>query len=249
MADRPDQTALLCEHCGYVLDGLEDRTSCPECGVPIARSLPSARTGTPFQNDPTWRGLARQCAMLARRPGSLFGHARIGHSSDASLLFRSIAAASFAACAPTYALLIAASARGDNEELLIAGTLLACLMWGLLNVLLYTLTAIERAGITFFATRHGWRVPRPVAQMICANAAPGWIAAGVLFTLGLFAVPAMMRLARDLPPPWQTWAAAAAASLPLMGFVAGMIVFETLVFIGVRRCRYANWAALARRTN
>lgn len=243
MSDRSDSTSLLCERCGYVLEGLESHLACPECGRPIAESLPNARTGTPFQNDPTWRGLARQCVMLAREPGALFALARIGRIADDSLLFRSAAAAAFAALAPACTVLLARAFPGLREHELIIGLCVAALLWGLLTALLLVLTAIERAGITFFARRRGWRVPTPVARTICANAAPGWIAAAVFFNLALLALPGAMRLAGNAPAPWRTAAEAGAASLPAAGFIAGMLVFETLVYIGVRRCRWANWAA------
>ena len=34
MPDRPwkDEYTLLCEKCGYVIEGLEDSKVCPECG-------------------------------------------------------------------------------------------------------------------------------------------------------------------------------------------------------------------------
>jgi hypothetical protein len=38
------EATLLCERCGYVLEGLDERGACPECGQPIAESLPSRRT-------------------------------------------------------------------------------------------------------------------------------------------------------------------------------------------------------------
>lgn len=34
----PAETDLLCEHCGYTLNGLPDDSRCPECGEPIAPS-------------------------------------------------------------------------------------------------------------------------------------------------------------------------------------------------------------------
>ncbi|MBX3407549.1 MAG: hypothetical protein KF869_12385 [Phycisphaeraceae bacterium] len=242
--DRESSDAtLLCEGCGYVLEGLDAGGACPECGRPIVESLPGARTGSPFQNDPTWRGFIRQCVMLIREPGRLFARARIGHSADAPLLFRSVAVASIAALAPLCGFALAAAGRSSREHDIIAVLMFLFSLWGVFTVLLLVLTTIERVGITFFANRRGWRVPPPVARTICANAAPGWIAAGVLCGIGLCAVPAMLRVARDVPPPWRTTADAAAASPPLLGFIAGMIVFEMLVYVGVRRCRYANWAA------
>lgn len=60
------QFDLLCENCGYVLSGLDRDGACPECGRPIAQSLPSARTlvfGT--SASVPWFSLARE---LMTRP-------------------------------------------------------------------------------------------------------------------------------------------------------------------------------------
>ena len=45
-----DAYTLLCERCGYIVDGLPEDGPCPECGCEIAMSLPQRRTGTPWQN-------------------------------------------------------------------------------------------------------------------------------------------------------------------------------------------------------
>ena len=47
-----DDTTLLCERCGYSLEGLPHTHTCPECGVPIRESLPAQRTGSPWQRSP-----------------------------------------------------------------------------------------------------------------------------------------------------------------------------------------------------
>src|SRR5213075_1044888 len=36
----PEETALLCEKCGYMLNGIPTDSLCPECASPIAESLP-----------------------------------------------------------------------------------------------------------------------------------------------------------------------------------------------------------------
>jgi len=39
----PEDSALLCEKCGYIVDGIPADSLCPECGSPIANSLPANR--------------------------------------------------------------------------------------------------------------------------------------------------------------------------------------------------------------
>jgi hypothetical protein len=40
---------LLCENCGYVLNGLPDTSRCPECGTPIAQSIGNHRHPPPWE--------------------------------------------------------------------------------------------------------------------------------------------------------------------------------------------------------
>lgn len=44
----PSENDLLCEHCGYTLNGLPHDGRCPECGEPVADSLGIGRT------EPAW---------------------------------------------------------------------------------------------------------------------------------------------------------------------------------------------------
>ena len=70
MPDRPwkDEYTLLCEKCGYVIEGLDTAGNCPECGKPIAESLPERRVGTPWQQSPGVGSLVRTWWMTLRHP-------------------------------------------------------------------------------------------------------------------------------------------------------------------------------------
>jgi hypothetical protein len=48
-ADVPADDAILCEGCGYTLDGLPVTSNCPECGKPIAQSA-----GDEHRRPPAW---------------------------------------------------------------------------------------------------------------------------------------------------------------------------------------------------
>src|SRR5205085_9325028 len=39
----PEESALLCEKCGYIVNGIPMDSLCPECAAPIAESLPETR--------------------------------------------------------------------------------------------------------------------------------------------------------------------------------------------------------------
>jgi hypothetical protein len=55
----PADTDLLCEQCGYRLNGLADDGNCPECGTPVAGSTTASPRRPPAWEDPAagsaWR--------------------------------------------------------------------------------------------------------------------------------------------------------------------------------------------------
>jgi hypothetical protein len=115
---------------------------------------------------------------------------------------------------------------------------------------IWILTWIEHVGIRFFAKRRGWRLTRVAAWQICAHASVGWMLAGLFPMLILALGYSVQRLLGvvprwtiDLSPvastPIQINIATAGIAGEVIGFLAGLLIFESLVYVGVRRCRYA----------
>ena len=105
------------------------------------------------------------------------------------------------------------------------------------------LTAVERLGIRFFGRVHKARVTECIARALTTHASAAWLAGAVLFAAGLAVgtrvhegtmgqnVGASRGLMMLSP-----------ALLAMLGGFFGMLWFETIVYLGLRRCRFANRA-------
>lgn len=66
----PAENDLLCEGCGYTLNGLPDDSNCPECGKPIAESSPELRK--PPEWELTGRGFVATTWEVLWRPARFY---------------------------------------------------------------------------------------------------------------------------------------------------------------------------------
>jgi len=215
---------FLCENCGYPLRDLAGEVSCPECGRAIGESDPACRVGTAWQRRPspdTW--LTTSLAVFLR-PGRLWSRARVEWRRAGALLVVNVTFAGLLSAG----LALAATGSGWGASLL--GGLVASGVY-------LALTGVEWAGIRFFGQRRGWRTTGQVALVVCAHASVGWILVGPLFFPMAIVVRALGRLW-----PWLGLGPAAALG---GAFFLGMLIFETLVYVGFRRMRYANAPAAA----
>jgi hypothetical protein len=222
---------LLCESCGYDITSLERDLNCSECGRPIAASLPDARTGSPFQARPTPASFLATWWLTLSRPASIFSSIRIEPRISGVMLRLNLLVAG---------VLLSPGPWTDFARVL---NRQAGLAWALNLVIsiaaLWLLTRVEMVGIRTFGARRGWRISPVVATAVCAHASVGWVVTGVLFLLSL-TVP-VPRMGVTLPPAFGAWNINVAVVLaPLSALLAGLLVFELLVYMGVRRCRYAN---------
>lgn len=232
----PADDVLLCERCGYVLDATPREGMCPECGKPVAESLPERRVGSAWQERPTWSSLARTAWLVHRRPGGVWDLLRTtAHDQSPANVGCTLATL------PAVLMVGLHVPRPTSLESFALAALALYVLFSVCWLVLYLLTYIETRGVEFFSKRRGWRVPRELAWAICSHAALAWWVATTILTVTVwqaeslerwvsFVLPASLRAA--FPPVRYV--------VPLAAFAFGMLVFETLVYQGVRACRFAN---------
>lgn len=255
-----DET-LLCEACGYPIDGLPTHGTCPECGKPLAESLPERRTGTPWQQQATRTGCTPLIQAMSATVWALLRHPRASLDTMrfdeearraarrfqwACVIGASLAASAGVALAGVLAPTFEGS--GSNQARGIAvGT-----PWALgivpiaLMLLLTLLTWIEATGLVFFGRQRRLRLTRAIAETICAHGCAGWLLAGLiilaagLLTSPIFGLLSLASVLADARPAPFRRDATAFASVSLLGAVLGLLAFETFAYLGLQRCGFAN---------
>ncbi len=217
----PDAVSVLCEFCGYDLTGTSPEGVCGECGEAVARSLPEHRTGSPWQTGGGSVCLVRTVLAVFRHPRSVWDRVRIAGPISFGLL---------AANATLAGLLYGVIADSLLAMPLFAAGVLA-------------LSMVEYFGLRFFGKRNGWRVSPAVSMTVVGHAGAGWLVAAIFAGVG-FRVGVTMP--GGVGVPGFLWSLVGRSTiewrylLPMGGFLGGMLVFEMLVYTGVRRCRFAN---------
>ena len=70
----PEESALLCEKCGYIVNGIPMDSLCPECAEPISESLPQNRQVSLWESAerPSFISFWQTTAQLIFTPGRFF---------------------------------------------------------------------------------------------------------------------------------------------------------------------------------
>ncbi len=231
--------ALLCEGCGYPLDGERVDDACPECGKPVIESLPSARPGSAWQQGHGLGGWLTTSVRALTQPRMLYTEVAIeGHRANQLILFNTLIGA----------VLLTPVVLGVLEGVFPTAGVWG---WGLIGsvpvviavllVLLCVLTVVEQVGLRFWGRVHGLRVTSDVARTVTAHASVGWVAGGALTLAGVHLSAGLTTVTRGIDlGALRPISNAAPWVLPWLGAISGLLAFETLAYIGVRRCRYAN---------
>src|SRR3954447_19578537 len=89
----PVASDVLCESCGYTLNGLPEGGNCPECGQPIVRSTVEDRREPPAwerEGLPRFAAFARTTAEVLFRPARFYRTLQTRRESPAARRFAQI---------------------------------------------------------------------------------------------------------------------------------------------------------------
>ncbi|MBI1335897.1 MAG: hypothetical protein GC164_02925 [Phycisphaera sp.] len=228
-----------CEKCGYPLRGLslESTQICPECGHELQASDPAHRVGLPWQHRITPGSFIATFSMVAFHPGKAFVQLRLPPLPEEKR---------------------APQGNTRDEIFLLTCVLFTGLMWSVVHAwrgyvawaglwrptvvvasIAYLLTYIEVVGVVYFSWRQGWRVPFARAERVACYAGVGWLPAGAV-GIGLSLARLSGTLDRLWPDVWKNWTLPLSTGLLLLLAGASIMLFETLVWLGIRKTRFGN---------
>ncbi|MBO6738875.1 MAG: hypothetical protein JJ916_03355 [Phycisphaerales bacterium] len=251
MPDRPwkDEYTLLCEKCGYVIEGLDQSGNCPECGKAIADSLPERRVGTPWQQSPGVGSLVRTWLMTLRHPLRTLDVMRINEREGTGLALKTL----FTAGLWMYIVICLIEMMNPYSLLGFLGTLGASAIGTpIVIVALIILTTIELSGLIVISRSRGFRITEPIADNIVSHGSVGWVWCGAFIALSLYCYGQSMMPSEELfrLPPWNAQPNISGYGLAdhygfmslifLLMSIPGFLFFETFAYLGLRRCKYAN---------
>ncbi len=243
-----DEFTLLCERCGYVVDGLPPEGACPECGKPIVESLPERRVTLP--PSAAWRIALSDM----RHPVRALDKMAIEPScKEHGLELRLLASAAvalwvvpFTLAMGIYQIRLGTISIDAVTNGLVAMLILLVLTWIVLEVL----TRIEGMGLRFLGSRRKLRVTKLIAACICARGCAGWLAGACLAHVPLWIAAIVWITYSGIEdhgsyssPTLPSWAWPVVEFSPLLASAAmlsGFLFFETFAWLGLRRLKYAN---------
>lgn len=158
----PAEISLVCEKCGYVLNGLDFEGRCPECGTPIGESSPELRQPPPWEqlNRSAPRGFIRTTHLVIFHPSRFFRalptRDKINPAWNFCLIQYSIASVLFG---------WAIAAHLSSQGLRRGGTAPTVAAFAVLVTgSMIMLTGLAARLTTWEATYRGYRLPLPVVQ-------------------------------------------------------------------------------------
>ena len=246
----PDLTDVLCERCGYVLNGLPDDGRCPECGKPIAESAGTNRLPTPWDAPPApgvgrAAGFVHTVRQVILRPKQFYRTFATRESLASARSFAQlnwwIAAGLFGIAGATHAMWYWSSYSAMSTPPLSPPMIAA---WLGLSVGLAILVYLVLDGVTRLAARltnwegsyRGYRLPYQVVLRGLYYHSPHYLPVALAAAA---TVVGFQLLVLIHPDALGAWAVRYLLVLCLEVVVAAGYLFETY-WVGMRNMMYAN---------
>jgi hypothetical protein len=240
----PDEYTLLCERCGYIIEGLPTDLPCPECSRPIALSLPERRTGTPWQQRRTARTLVHTWWRTLRHPLLTFDTLRLDEIRGFGMVVHTLFVCSVVCCLVASILEIPTI---DQPQLLffpivvyaVFAFILGAALFFVIDLSGHALRILWRCGERQITPDTGWH--------IIGVASVGWVLTYAIWLAGWSAT----EIWRIIDPPLSDYELRQRVGYELFnillpsllgGFAAGFTVFLAYALLGFHRLRYANLA-------
>jgi len=248
-ANRSDEYTLLCERCGYIVEGLSTDGPCPECGRLIAKSLPERRGGTPWQRRGGLVSLLATGFLVAVHPKRTLDRMMVQPPKMGLLLAASAFPMGLLSGAGVMLLLemerplpgggTTSWSAGSYTGAWVLAVMIGVVITPFIAMLLWTLTWVEARGLVLFGAQHQFRMHPRLAHTIVRHGAFGWLLSGLGAAMALplaFASGHDWQLVYGPPGDEFTWLASAGLAVAVIGFLA----FEVFAWLGLRRCRFVN---------
>jgi len=235
-----DEYTLLCERCGYVIEGLDQSGKCPECGKPIVESLPERRVGTPWQQSPGVGSMLRTWWMTLRHPLRTLDEMQLRPIPLSRMVIKPLLliALLFVTFGSAQILFI-------GEVFYLAFIIFPVFMGiaSIIIMIMLGLTHIESLGLRTISRQRGFRITGVISNQIVACGAVGWAIAlagiGHFWNVYIMTVALGESTSLDLQSAARpVFSYGTITSLLLVVF--GFLFFETFAYLGLRRLKYAN---------
>lgn len=165
----PADTDILCEGCGYTLNGLPESSNCPECGKPIGQSVGEHRHPSPFERSGSLKSFVLTTSQVlfsaAQFYKTLWTRTSTPRARRFAICHRAIAAVLFVMAASVHLIwILETTATSLPVICTFAGILVAAASVVVAYLMLSGITALAAWLSAIEAKYWGMRLPQPIVQ-------------------------------------------------------------------------------------